>query len=105
VIRIRDIKFNNSQFFNLENVDLSHFLREKVEQIIKIINIQLSISLPLITAVNNEIDKSSHSLKDSKFSILLNSALISSINLNSISNQLLISKSIFKLSNIFNLFK
>ncbi len=105
MIRIRDIKFNNSQFFNLENVDLSHFLREKVEQIIKIINIQLSISLPLITAVNNEIDKSSHSLKDSKFSILLNSALISSINLNSISNQLLISKSIFKLSNIFNLFK
>ncbi len=86
MIRIRDIKFNNSQFFNLENIDLNHFLREKVKQIIKIINIQLLISLLLITAVNNEIDKSSYSLKNSEFSTLLNSALILFINLNSILN-------------------
>ena len=71
----------------------------------------------MITAVNNEIDESSHSLKDSKFLTLLNSALISFIDLNlilnsaltsftnsnSILNQLLTSESISKLSNIFNL--
>ncbi len=105
MIRIRNIKFNNSQFFNLKNIDLDYFLREKVKQIIKIINIQLLTSSLLITAVNNKIDKSSHSLKDSKFSTLLNSALTSFIDLNLILNQLLISKSISKLSNIFNLFK
>jgi len=105
VIRIRNIKFNNSQFFNSENIDLNHFLREKVKQIIKIINIQFSISSLLITAVNNKIDKSSHSLKNSKFLILLNLALTFFINLNLILNQLLTFKSIFKLFNIFNLFK
>jgi len=86
VIRIRDIKFNNSQFFNLENVNLNHFLRKKVEQIIKIINIQLSISSLLIITINNEIDKSSYFLKDFKFLTLSNLTLISSTNLNSILN-------------------
>ncbi len=86
MIRIRDIKFNNSQFFNLENVNLNHFLRKKVEQIIKIINIQLSISSLLIITINNEIDKSSYFLKDFKFLTLSNLTLISSTNLNSILN-------------------
>jgi len=86
VIRIKNIKFNNSQFFNSENINLDYFLREKVERIIKIINIQFLISLLLIIAVNSEINKSSHFLKDFKFLILLNSALISFINLNSILN-------------------
>jgi len=39
MIRIRNIKFNNSQFFNSENINLDYFLCEKVKQIIKIINI------------------------------------------------------------------
>ncbi len=105
MIKIRDVKFNNFQFFNLEDVDLNHFLREKVEQIIEIINIQLLIFSSLITAVNNEIDESSYSLKDFKFSTLLNSALTSFIDLNSILNQLLISKFISKFFNISNLFE
>jgi len=105
VIRIRDIKFNDSQFFNLKNIDLNHFLHKKVKQIIKIINIQFSISSSLIIIINSKINKSSYSLKNSKFSTLLNSALISFTDLNSILNQLFISEFISELFNIFNLFK
>jgi len=39
VIRIRDVKFNDSLFYSSEDVDLNHFLREKIEQIIEILDI------------------------------------------------------------------
>ncbi len=56
MIRIRDIKFNNSLFYNSEDIDLNHFLHKKVKQTIKILNIQFLISSLLIIAINNEID-------------------------------------------------
>ncbi len=39
MIRIRDVKFNDSLFYSSEDVDLNHFLREKIEQIIEILDI------------------------------------------------------------------
>ncbi len=31
MIRIRDIKFNNSLFYNLEDIDLDYFLYKKIK--------------------------------------------------------------------------
>ncbi len=53
MIRIRDIKFNNSLFYSLEDVNLNHFLREKIKQIIEILNIQLLSSSSSNIAVKN----------------------------------------------------
>ncbi len=39
MIRIRDIKFNNSLFYSSEDVDLDHFLCEKIKQTIEILDI------------------------------------------------------------------
>ncbi len=39
MIRIRDVKFNNSLFYSLEDIDLDHFLYKKIKQTIKILNI------------------------------------------------------------------
>ena len=53
MIRIRDVKFNNSLFYSLEDVDLDHFLREKIKQTIEILDIQLLSSFSSNLSVNN----------------------------------------------------
>jgi len=56
VIRIRDIKFDDSLFYSSEDVDLNHFLREKIKQIIEILDIQSLSSSLLNTAVEDITD-------------------------------------------------
>ena len=56
MIKIRNIKFNNSLFYSLKDINLNHFLYKKIKQIIKILNIQLLSSSSLNIIINNIIN-------------------------------------------------
>jgi len=112
VIRIRNIKFDDSLFYSLEDVDLNHFLREKIKQIIEILDIQSLSSLSSNTIINNIINTQNKKIsvfKDTEFFTLSNKALIhsskSNLILNSILNQLLISDFTSEPSTILNQFE
>ncbi len=75
MIKIRDVKFNDSLFYSPEDINLNHFLREKIKQIIEILDIQLLSSSSLNTAVKSIINtqnKEISAFEDIKFFTLLN---------------------------------
>ncbi len=108
MIKIRNIKFNDSLFYSSVDINLNYFLREKIKQIIEILDIQLLSSPSLNTIINNIINTQNEQIsvfKDVKFFTLLNKILIFSSKSNLILNQLLTPNSTSEFSTILNQLK